>query len=93
MADSKALTRRRHNAELKVQVLAESAQRGASVAQVAIAYGLDVNLVHKWCRQSGGAPSGPMCQEVTTFIALGLPAAQPIAPAVRADSIMTEWSG
>lgn len=40
--------RRRHSAELKAQVLAECAQPGASVAAVALAHGLNANLVHKW---------------------------------------------
>ncbi len=40
--------RRRHNAEFKHQVLAACAQPGASVAAVALAHGLNDNLVHKW---------------------------------------------
>ena len=40
--------RRVHGAEFKKQVLAECRQPGASVAAVAMAHGLNVNLVHKW---------------------------------------------
>ena len=50
MEDSKRVSRRRHAADLKRQVLAACAEPGASVAQVALAHGLNANLVHKWRR-------------------------------------------
>jgi transposase len=37
-----------HGAEFKTQVLAECQQPGASVAAVALAHGLNVNLLRKW---------------------------------------------
>ena len=40
--------RRVHDAEFKAQVLAECQRSGASVAAVALAHGLNVNLVRKW---------------------------------------------
>lgn len=40
--------RRVHGAEFKAQVLAECQRPGASVAAVALAHGLNVNLVRKW---------------------------------------------
>ncbi len=40
--------KRRHAAEFKAQVLAECAARGASVAGVALAHGVNANLVRKW---------------------------------------------
>ena len=40
--------RRVHDAEFKAQVLAECQEPGASVAAVALAHGLNVNLVRKW---------------------------------------------
>ena len=40
--------RRDHSAEFKTQVLAECRQPGASVAAVAIAHGLNPNIVRKW---------------------------------------------
>ncbi len=50
MSDAKPASRRRHDAELKRQVIAACAAPGASVAQVAMSYGLNANLVHKWRR-------------------------------------------
>src|SRR5688572_33496230 len=40
--------RRVHGAKFKAQVLAECQQTGASVAAVALAHGLNINLVRKW---------------------------------------------
>jgi len=40
--------RRVHSAEFKAQVLAECQQPDASVAAVALAHGLNVNLLRKW---------------------------------------------
>ena len=40
--------RRVHGAEFKTRVLAECQQPGASVAAVALAHGLNVNLLRKW---------------------------------------------
>ncbi|WP_431113283.1 transposase [Variovorax paradoxus] len=53
------MCRRRYVVELKRQVLAACAEPGASVAQVALAHGLDANLVHQWRRMvnAGGIAS------------------------------------
>ncbi len=40
--------RRVHCAEFKMRVLAECQQPGASVAAIALAHGLNVNLLRKW---------------------------------------------
>ena len=60
-------TRRVHGAEFKTQVLAECQQPGASVAAIALAHGLNVNLLRKWlvgrCIQRTGlaAPRAVTC--------------------------------
>jgi transposase len=41
-------TRQERSPELKAKVLAECEQPGASVAQVALAHGVNANLVHGW---------------------------------------------
>jgi transposase len=53
MQDPKKISRRRHGAALKAQVLAECAQPGASVAGVAMSHGINANVVHKWRRLAG----------------------------------------
>ena len=77
MEDAKRQTRRRHSSELKALVLTECARPGASVARVAMAHGLNANVVHKWRRQSGCGSAKPKSREVSTFIPLSLPAPQP----------------
>jgi len=42
--------RRERSPELKAQVLVECERPGASVAQVALAHGVNANLVHGWRR-------------------------------------------
>lgn len=49
MQDSKKIVRRRYDAQFKAQVLAECARAGASVARMALAHGINANIVHK-CR-------------------------------------------
>ena len=45
---SKSAPRRRHSAELKTDVLAACDEPGASISGVALAHGLNANLVRKW---------------------------------------------
>jgi len=40
--------RRTHSTEFKAQVLAACRQPGASIAAVALAHGINANVVHKW---------------------------------------------
>jgi transposase len=54
--EAKRRTRRRHDEALKQQVLAECGVPGASVAAVAMAHGINANLVHKWRREFKSGP-------------------------------------
>lgn len=45
---SRSGPRRRHSAELKAKVLAACDEPGASISGVALAHGLNTNLVRKW---------------------------------------------
>ena len=82
MEGAKRAPRRRHSVELRAKVLAECAQPEASVAQVAMAHGLNANLVHKWRRASAAAPAAsalsPGKPPAGEFVALGL--AEPREP-------------
>ena len=57
MEDAKPATCRRHDDDLKRKVLEECNKPGASVARIALAHGLNANLVHRRRRlaQSGSA--------------------------------------
>lgn len=77
--------RRRHAHELKAKVLSECAAPGASVAHVALAHGLNANLVHKWRRQAVGEPS-VRSPEMPTFIPVAMaPAATAVVDDIRID--------
>ena len=48
MGSQNGRVRRNHSAVLKAQILVECAVSGASVARVAMAYGINANIVHGW---------------------------------------------
>ena len=48
MATEMVRRRRHYSAELKEQILLECAQPGASVAKIAMAHGINANIVHGW---------------------------------------------
>jgi transposase len=48
MATDKKQTRRRYSEELKARVLVECEAPGSSVAKVAMAHGINANIVHGW---------------------------------------------
>lgn len=55
--------RRSYSKALKTQIVAECGQAGASIAGVALAHGINANLVHKWLRQAQRSQS-----EMPTFV-------------------------
>jgi len=72
---SKSAPRRQHSAELKAKVLAACEEPGASISAVALAHGLNANLVRKWREGRGlkrvglGAPNSPLVVTPTPLIA------------------------
>ena len=58
--------RRVHGAEFKAQVLAECQQPGASVAAIALAHGLNVNLLRKWLVGRGIKRTGLVAPRTVT---------------------------
>ena len=86
MEHSKRVVRRRHDDELKVKVLSECGVPGASVAQVALAHGLNANLVHKWRRQTAGTKPSVTPAEMPTFIPVAMdPAAARVVNDIRIE--------
>jgi len=57
MAQNRTASRRRYSAELKAMVVEQCGAPGASVAKVAMAQGVNANVVHRWRRiaREGGA--------------------------------------
>ena len=54
---SRSAPRRRHGAEFKAKVLADCDEPGASISGVALAHGLNANLVHQWRAGRGAKPA------------------------------------
>lgn len=61
--------RRRHSDELKAKVLAACAEPGASISGVALAHGLNANLVRKWRSGRGTKRGGLALAPATTSVA------------------------
>jgi len=85
--EDKRVGRRRHSREFKAEVLRACRQPGASVAAVALASGVNANLVHRWLRLTAPAsalasmPAAKAHERATEdgagdgeFVALRLPA-------------------
>jgi transposase len=89
MASEKIAKRRRYGAELKAQVVAECDAPGASVAKVAMAHGINANIVHGWRRRGideRGAPRIESSADARPMPAAFIPIALPAAPAISATS-------
>ena len=76
--------RRRHSADFKAGVIAECLKPGVSIAAVALAHGLNANMLRKWVidgehqlarpAPSVAATAEPPASPQPTFIPLALPA-------------------
>ena len=82
---SKTLTRRRHSEDLKAQVLRECNEPGASIAAIALAHGLNANLVHRWRRLASRSRDVQIQPSPTPFIALPMLATPEPTPTPPAD--------
>jgi len=91
--------RRVHSAEFKAQVLAECQKSGASVAAIALAHGLNVNLLRKWLVGHGIKRTGLAAPRTVThkLPSVVVPAAASlqfipveVAPAVAAGAATVE---
>ena len=74
--------RRHHSAEFKAKVVEECARPGVSMAAVALAHGLNANLLRRWVveKKSIGLKPGPATNPPEhEFVALPLIARQPPA--------------
>jgi transposase len=88
MASDKVVRRRRHSDELKAQMLAECEMPGASVAKVAMANGINANVVHRW-RQLAREGRQATAVKPSEFVAVAI--AQPTSlPAPNCRAIEVE---
>jgi transposase len=70
--------RRRHDAEIKAKVLAACNEPGASISAVALAHGLNANLVRKWRHGRGLKRTGIASSPVVPATPVVSPA--PVSP-------------
>jgi transposase len=76
MQDTPRRPRRRHSATMKAEILDACAEPGASVAGVALSYGVNANLVHRWRREAKRPLSlQPVRRGTAEFVALPVAAA------------------
>ena len=73
MGSERIVKRRRYSADAKARVLVECAVAGASVAKVAMAHGINANVVHRW-RQLARESEVPAKAVNTEFVPVALPA-------------------
>lgn len=78
-----ARQRRYHSAEFKAQLITLCQQPGASVAGVALAHGVNANLLHRWIRQHAG--SLPQSAPPLVPVELAAPVAVPTIDALRLE--------
>lgn len=79
--DQGALGRRRrvHSTEFKAQAVKASQQPGVSMAAVAMAHGINANLLRRWVHEMAQPPADPAAVSPNTvgFIALPMPMPAP----------------
>ncbi len=82
MTSEKTAARRQYSEAVKAQVVAECDAPGASVAKVAMAHGINANVVHRW-RQPAREAKAQTPAKKGEFLSLPLAVdAQAAAPAV-----------
>ena len=83
-ATDKKRTRRDYSPELKARILAECSAPGASVAKIAMAHGVNANLVHTWRKLT--RESELQSAEVPRFVPIAIEA-EPGTPPAQADFV------
>ena len=102
--EGKRVEHRRHSWEFKAEVLQACREPGASVAGIALARGVNANLVHRWLRLAALVPAAKTPERAAEdgggeFVALQLPAPPLVAalPDIRielrrgATSVSVSW--
>ncbi|MFO0120059.1 MAG: IS66-like element accessory protein TnpA [Burkholderiales bacterium] len=85
-SDKEARRRRRYDEDLRRQVMAECEAPGASVAKVAMAHGINANVVHRW-RQLAREGAQATVAKPREFVPVTV---APLAPAESRPEIEVE---
>lgn len=93
MSTDKKRIRREHSRALKEKILAECEVAGATVAKVAMAHGINANIVHTWRKLARERAVAPVVSNA--FMPLTIePAAQAerrVEIEVRRGAVSTSW--
>lgn len=84
---------RRHSEQFKARVIELACQREASVAAVALANGLNANMLRRWVREHEQSSASKRCrvERAASFVQLPVNlAAQPVAPAAVSDRVQVQ---
>ena len=92
MASDKVVRRRRYSEPIKAQVLAECAAPGASVAKVAMAHGINANVVHRW-RQLAREGAQVTVAKPSEFVPVAIAAPTPPTASCRAIEVELRRAG
>ena len=84
--DSPRPTRRYYSPQLKADVIQECRQSSASVAGVALAHGINANIVHRWLHEDARAA---LLLRAQSFVPVTLEQASAALPAVEGGSSAT----
>ena len=84
MTSDKLVRRRRYGDDLEVQVLTECDAPGASVAKVAMAHGINANVVHRW-RQLAREGGQATVTKPREFVPVAIAAPTPLPVQSRRD--------
>ena len=96
MDTDKKQTRRNHSPILKAQILAECEAPGASVAKVAMAHGINANIVHGWRKAARERAAQPVAAP-PTFVPLAIESAPTVERQIEvqvrrgAVSLTLDW--
>jgi transposase len=87
MTSERVDTRRRYCSVTKARVVGECAEPGASVAKIAMAHGINVNVVHRWRKLARGGDAKAALRS-GEFIALPLTTAHaPVPPTTSEPAV------
>jgi transposase len=84
--DSPRPTRRYYSPQLKTEVIQECRQSGASVAGVALAHGINANIVHRWLHEDERAA---LLLRAKSFVPVTLEQASQALPTVESGPSVT----
>lgn len=84
---------RRHSDQFKARVIELACRRESSVAAVALANGLNANMLRRWVREHEQSSASKTCKAEPAAGFVQLPvnlAAQPVAPAPQCERVQVQ---